>query len=81
MFFNKDVFIPQDGKKVTWYCCGPTVYDASHMGHARWVSCWGSEGSRKGKYTEPMVAILESTQTLSLPQWTCDVDMTCKPKV
>ncbi|XP_023374084.1 cysteine--tRNA ligase, cytoplasmic isoform X2 [Otolemur garnettii] len=32
---NKDMFIPQDGKKVTWYCCGPTVYDASHMGHAR----------------------------------------------
>ncbi|XP_014651248.1 PREDICTED: cysteine--tRNA ligase, cytoplasmic isoform X1 [Ceratotherium simum simum] len=32
---NKDVFIPQNGKKVTWYCCGPTVYDASHMGHAR----------------------------------------------
>lgn len=20
---------------VTWYCCGPTVYDHSHMGHAR----------------------------------------------
>lgn len=33
---TKDVFIPQNGKKVTWYCCGPTVYDASHMGHARW---------------------------------------------
>ncbi|XP_019375255.1 PREDICTED: cysteine--tRNA ligase, cytoplasmic isoform X1 [Gavialis gangeticus] len=32
---NKDIFQPQDGKKVTWYCCGPTVYDASHMGHAR----------------------------------------------
>ncbi|KAG6929419.1 cysteinyl-tRNA synthetase, partial [Chelydra serpentina] len=32
---NKDVFQPQNGKKVTWYCCGPTVYDASHMGHAR----------------------------------------------
>ncbi|XP_011785503.1 PREDICTED: cysteine--tRNA ligase, cytoplasmic isoform X2 [Colobus angolensis palliatus] len=32
---NKEAFIPQDGKKVTWYCCGPTVYDASHMGHAR----------------------------------------------
>ncbi|XP_076971507.1 cysteine--tRNA ligase, cytoplasmic [Tamandua tetradactyla] len=32
---RKDVFVPQDGKKVTWYCCGPTVYDASHMGHAR----------------------------------------------
>uniref|UniRef100_A0A8C8SPM1 Cysteine--tRNA ligase, cytoplasmic n=1 Tax=Pelusios castaneus TaxID=367368 RepID=A0A8C8SPM1_9SAUR len=32
---NKDVFQPQSGNKVTWYCCGPTVYDASHMGHAR----------------------------------------------
>ncbi|XP_028589251.2 cysteine--tRNA ligase, cytoplasmic isoform X1 [Podarcis muralis] len=32
---NKDVFQPQDGNRVKWYCCGPTVYDASHMGHAR----------------------------------------------
>ncbi|XP_037373291.1 cysteine--tRNA ligase, cytoplasmic isoform X2 [Talpa occidentalis] len=32
---NKDVFTPQNGRRVTWYCCGPTVYDASHMGHAR----------------------------------------------
>ena len=24
-----------DGKQVKWYSCGPTVYDASHMGHAR----------------------------------------------
>lgn len=33
---NKDVFIPQSGGRlVTWYSCGPTVYDASHMGHAR----------------------------------------------
>ncbi|XP_076591244.1 cysteine--tRNA ligase, cytoplasmic isoform X1 [Chaetodon auriga] len=31
----KELFVPQDGNKVTWYCCGPTVYDASHMGHAR----------------------------------------------
>uniref|UniRef100_A0A8D1K5G3 Cysteine--tRNA ligase, cytoplasmic n=1 Tax=Sus scrofa TaxID=9823 RepID=A0A8D1K5G3_PIG len=35
---SKDVFVPQDGKRVTWYCCGPTVYDASHMGHARYAS-------------------------------------------
>jgi cysteinyl-tRNA synthetase len=28
--------VPQGGgKRVTWYNCGPTVYDASHMGHAR----------------------------------------------
>lgn len=33
---NKDEFIPGSGSNaVTWYSCGPTVYDASHMGHAR----------------------------------------------
>ncbi|XP_062405256.1 cysteine--tRNA ligase, cytoplasmic isoform X2 [Sardina pilchardus] len=32
---SKEVFVPQSGNKVSWYCCGPTVYDASHMGHAR----------------------------------------------
>lgn len=32
---NKDLFVPQRGRYVTWYNCGPTVYDASHMGHAR----------------------------------------------
>eukprot|EP00039_Didymoeca_costata_P009443 m.125010 g.125010 ORF g.125010 m.125010 type:complete len:859 (+) comp14484_c0_seq6:31-2607(+) len=28
-------FVPAHGKKVLWYTCGPTVYDACHMGHAR----------------------------------------------
>ncbi|XP_025084999.1 cysteine--tRNA ligase, cytoplasmic-like [Pomacea canaliculata] len=32
---KKEVFVPQHGKRVLWYSCGPTVYDASHMGHAR----------------------------------------------
>ncbi|CAH1394990.1 unnamed protein product [Nezara viridula] len=32
---KKEVFIPLNGNKVMWYSCGPTVYDASHMGHAR----------------------------------------------
>ncbi|KAI5310684.1 hypothetical protein KEM55_003525, partial [Ascosphaera atra] len=34
---NKVPFIPIDpkGKKVTWYACGPTVYDDAHLGHAR----------------------------------------------
>lgn len=32
---QKEVFVPLDGKNVKWYSCGPTVYDASHMGHAR----------------------------------------------
>lgn len=28
-------FIPMSGRRVLWYMCGPTVYDVSHMGHAR----------------------------------------------
>lgn len=34
---KKEPFVPLDksGKKVTWYCCGPTVYDSAHLGHAR----------------------------------------------
>ncbi|CAO1626553.1 unnamed protein product [Sympodiomycopsis kandeliae] len=32
---TKVPFVPLHGKHVTWYNCGPTVYDASHMGHAR----------------------------------------------
>jgi cysteinyl-tRNA synthetase len=30
-----DPFVPKDSRTVTWYTCGPTVYDACHMGHAR----------------------------------------------
>eukprot|EP00961_Rhodomonas_salina_P255379 3451556-Rhodomonas_salina.2 len=32
---NKVEFIPKDGNTVRWYICGPTVYDSSHLGHAR----------------------------------------------
>eukprot|EP00055_Hartaetosiga_balthica_P011508 m.52525 g.52525 ORF g.52525 m.52525 type:complete len:610 (+) comp7623_c0_seq2:1772-3601(+) len=32
---QKDEFVPRNGTCVYWYSCGPTVYDASHMGHAR----------------------------------------------
>lgn len=28
-------FVPAEGKLVRWYSCGPTVYDAAHIGHAR----------------------------------------------
>lgn len=34
---QKEEFIPQFKNKVLWYSCGPTVYDASHMGHARYI--------------------------------------------
>ncbi|KAK4204995.1 tRNA synthetases class I (C) catalytic domain-containing protein [Triangularia verruculosa] len=34
---TKDDFIPLDpaGKTVTWYACGPTVYEDAHLGHAK----------------------------------------------
>lgn len=36
---SKVEFIPSDGKTVNWYCCGPTVYTNSHLGHARYFQC------------------------------------------
>lgn len=32
---SKDAFIPLRADRVSWYSCGPTVYDSAHMGHAR----------------------------------------------
>ena len=32
---QKEVFIPQDPKRVTMYNCGPTVYSYAHIGNAR----------------------------------------------
>lgn len=32
---KKDPFAPNDGSnRITWYICGPTVYDSAHVGHA-----------------------------------------------
>ena len=34
---SKTAFVPahRSGKDVSWYACGPTVYDDAHLGHAR----------------------------------------------
>lgn len=34
---TKDDFVPVDpkGEVVTWYACGPTVYEDAHLGHAK----------------------------------------------
>ncbi|XP_012280129.1 cysteine--tRNA ligase, cytoplasmic [Orussus abietinus] len=37
---QKEEFIPQHGNRILWYSCGPTVYDATHMGHARSYICF-----------------------------------------
>ncbi|CDF34527.1 unnamed protein product [Chondrus crispus] len=32
---QKEPFVPRDGgNRVSWYICGPTVYDSAHVGHA-----------------------------------------------
>jgi cysteinyl-tRNA synthetase len=39
---QKDLFVPHklDKNLVTWYMCGPTVYDHSHLGHAKTYICF-----------------------------------------
>ncbi|KAI1626925.1 cysteinyl-tRNA synthetase [Exophiala viscosa] len=32
---SKVPFIPLKTEQISWYACGPTVYDDSHLGHAR----------------------------------------------
>jgi cysteinyl-tRNA synthetase len=32
---TKVPFVPMHARHVKWYTCGPTVYDSSHIGHAR----------------------------------------------
>ncbi len=32
---KKEIFKPRKGKKVNMFVCGPTVYDYSHLGHAK----------------------------------------------
>lgn len=35
----KEEFIPLQNGHISWYCCGPTVYNHAHMGHARNYMC------------------------------------------
>jgi cysteinyl-tRNA synthetase len=37
---KKEPFVPISGKAVKIYACGPTVYDLSHLGHARMAIVW-----------------------------------------
>ncbi|OGI20912.1 MAG: cysteine--tRNA ligase [Candidatus Melainabacteria bacterium RIFCSPHIGHO2_02_FULL_34_12] len=37
---KKETFSPQDPNNVSIYTCGPTVYDHSHIGHARSAVTW-----------------------------------------
>jgi len=32
---KETIDLPRDGSPLRWYTCGPTVYDAAHLGHAR----------------------------------------------
>ena len=37
---KKEVFRPLNENLIKWYGCGPTVYDAAHLGHARCYMCF-----------------------------------------
>lgn len=37
---KKEDFVPSSGRRVSLYACGPTVYDLSHLGHARMAIVW-----------------------------------------
>lgn len=37
---KKEPFRPLTGNKISLYACGPTVYDSSHLGHARMAIVW-----------------------------------------
>ncbi|KDO20407.1 cysteinyl-tRNA synthetase [Saprolegnia parasitica CBS 223.65] len=37
---SKTPFVPMQKKCVTWYMCGPTVYDITHLGHGRTYTCF-----------------------------------------
>ncbi len=37
---RKREFVPLEPEKVRFYACGPTVYDAAHVGHARSYVVW-----------------------------------------
>ena len=32
---KKDALVLPEGRPLTWYSCGPTVYDSAHLGHAQ----------------------------------------------
>ncbi|OBA23044.1 cysteinyl-tRNA synthetase [Metschnikowia bicuspidata var. bicuspidata NRRL YB-4993] len=36
---TKEEFVPISAGRISWYCCGPTVYNHAHMGHARNYVC------------------------------------------
>lgn len=37
---RREEFVPLDDRRVTIYCCGVTVYDLCHVGHARSYLVW-----------------------------------------
>ena len=37
---QKEDLVPREGRKIGMYVCGPTVYDMSHVGHARCYSAF-----------------------------------------
>ena len=79
---QKDVFVPLDenGRNVTWYTCGPTVYDSAHLGHGeqqrRLFTCFStivSDASRL--HGAALHAQCPDSQMLSAARYYVTMDM------
>ena len=56
---SKELFIPENVDRITWYQCGPTVYSDSHIGHARTgYSCTSRRKEVKSTADDSIVLIL-----------------------
>jgi len=74
---RKEDFVPLEPGKVRMYVCGPTVYDMSHLGHARayvafdtiarWLEASGNEVTVVRNYTDVDDKIIRRAEELGLP--------------
>jgi len=73
---RKEEFVPLEPGKVRMYVCGPTVYDMSHLGHARayvafdtiarWFEASGNEVTVVRNYTDVDDKIIRRAEELGL---------------
>src|SRR5690606_11530285 len=74
---RKEELIPIEEGKIGMYVCGPTVYDMSHLGHARvyvafdtiarWLEASGYEVELVRNYTDVDDKIIRRAEELGQP--------------
>ena len=74
---QKEELVPREGRKIGMYVCGPTVYDMSHVGHARcysafdtvarWLRTSGYDVTFVRNYTDVDDKIIKRANELGVP--------------